>query len=59
VSVARVTGEGRLAPVLRNEMFVRFASATILAALTLAAAWFGGWAAAVAVSAAVIVVRRR
>lgn len=37
-------------------MLVRFASAAILAALTLAAAWFGGWAAAVAVAAVVIVV---
>ncbi len=59
MSVARVTGGtggGGLAPLLRNEMLVRFASATILAALTLAAAWFGGWAAAAAVSAVVIVV---
>jgi phosphatidate cytidylyltransferase len=56
VSVARVTGGGAATPVWRNEMVVRFASAAILAALTLAAAWFGGWLAAVAVSAAVIVV---
>ena len=56
MSVARVTGGGGLAPLSSNEMLVRFASAAILAALTLAAAWFGGWAAAVAVSVAVIVV---
>ena len=37
-------------------MLVRIASAAILAALTLAAAWFGGWPAAAAVSAAVIAV---
>jgi phosphatidate cytidylyltransferase len=37
-------------------MLVRFASAVILAGLTLAAAWFGGWPAAIAVSAAVVVV---
>jgi phosphatidate cytidylyltransferase len=42
--------------VSRNEMLVRLASAAILAALTLAAAWFGGWAAALAVSVAVVVV---
>ena len=56
MSVARVTGGGGLAPLSRNEMAVRFASAAILAALTLAAAWFGGWAAAAAVSVAVVVV---
>ena len=56
MSVARVTGEGSVAPVSRNEMLVRLASAAILAGLTLAAAWFGGWPAAVGASAAVIVV---
>jgi phosphatidate cytidylyltransferase len=56
VSVVRVSGESRLAPLFRNEMLVRFASAAILATLTLAAAWFGGWAAAAGVSAAVIAV---
>ncbi len=45
-----------IVPVSRNEMLVRLASAAILAGLTLAAAWFGGWAAGVAVSAVVIVV---
>ncbi len=56
MSVARVTGEGGVAPVSSNEMLVRFASAAILAGLTLAAAWFGGWLAAVAVAAVVVVV---
>ncbi len=56
MSVARVNGWGGLAPLSRNEMVVRFASAVILAALTLAAAWFGGWAAAAAASVAVVVV---
>jgi hypothetical protein len=42
VSVARVSGGG-VTPVSRNEMLVRFSSAAILAALTLAATWFGGW----------------
>ncbi len=55
MSVARVTGGGGVTPV-SNEMLVRFASAGILAALTLAAAWFGGWPAFAAVSAAAIVV---
>jgi len=56
VSVARVTGGGGLVPLSTNEMLVRIASAAILAALTLAAAWFGGWVAAVAVSVVVVVV---
>ena len=56
MSVARVSGESRLAPLLRNEMLVRFASAAILATLTLGAAWYGGWAAAAAVAAAAVAV---
>ncbi len=56
MSVARLSGGGGLALLSSNEMLVRIASATILAAVTLAAAWFGGWAAAAAVSVAVIVV---
>ncbi len=56
MSVARVSGGGGFTPLTRNEMIVRFASAAILAGLTLAATWFGGWAAAVAVAAAVIIV---
>ncbi len=56
MSVARVTGGGGLTSLSRNEMLVRFASAAILAGLTLAAAWFGGWAAAAAVAVVVIVV---
>lgn len=56
MSVSRVAGGGAT-PASRNEMLVRIASATILAGISLAAAWFGGWAAALAVSAAVIVVQ--
>ena len=56
MSVARLTGAGGFASLSRNEMLVRLASAAILAALTLAAAWFGGWAAALGVSVAVVVV---
>ncbi len=56
MSVVRVTGGGGVTPVSSNEMLVRLASAAILAGLTLAAAWFGGWLAAIAVSAVVIVV---
>ncbi len=56
MSVARASGAGGVTPLSRNEMLVRFASAAILAGLTLAAAWFGGWPAAVAVSAVVIAV---
>ena len=55
MSVARASGGG-VTPVSRNEMLVRFASAAILAALTLVATWFGGWPAFVAVSAVAIVV---
>ncbi len=55
MSVARLTGGG-VTPFSRNEMLVRFASAVILAGLTLAAAWFGGWAAAVAVAVVAVVV---
>ena len=56
MSVARVTGGRGLAPLSSNEMLVRIASAAILGGLAFAAAWFGGWAAAVAVSVAVVVV---
>lgn len=55
MSVVRITGGGGV-PMPRGEMLVRFASAAILAGLTLAAAWFGGWVAALAVAVAVVVV---
>ncbi len=56
MSAAPVTGDRRLASLIGGEMSVRFASAAILAVLSLACAWLGGWAAALGVSVVVIVV---
>ena len=55
MSAAPAAGQGR-ARSAGSEMLARFASAGVLAALTLLCAWLGGWPAAIGVSIVVAVV---
>lgn len=56
MNAGRIAGDEAAMPHLGTDFLVRLASGGALAAIALAAAWFGGWTAAVVVTAVVIIV---